>query len=514
MQIWRAKALTHVAAAWQYRWTAVAVAWIVCLVGWTGVIFIPDTYESEAKVYIDTDTLLGPLLRGLAITTDADQKVEVMLKTLITRPNLEQVVRLTDPKADKLSAGQMAARVDALIEKVEIRPLGPKNMFGIGYSNPSPDYSQLVTQTLVSILIDSNIGDKRRDAEGAKSFIDQRIAEYESMLRRAEKRRADFRAANLDLLANGPVGAQVDAANTMLRSANEELSNAIVRRDSLAGQLGGVPKTVASNPIVIDTAGEGRRSVGTLEQAREALAELRSKYTEDYPDVVAARHAVEQLEKAQSAPVTAETPTGEPNPFYVELKKQLSAEEVNVAIQQHRIAEAQQAIANAKSSTTKAIDVETKYADLDRDYSTIEGDYQALLKSRESARMSQALDDTDQTITIRVVEPPEKPQTPATPNRPLLNFLVLAAGILGGAAAAFFLGFYSGHFVTGDQVVEAFDLPLIGVVAMGENTVEARRMRMASVSIGLSVLLLAICYVTVAMTIRTSLHLMIGGFHV
>ena len=154
MQIWRAKALTHVAAAWQYRWTAVAVAWIVCLVGWTGVIFIPDTYKSEAKVYIDTDTLLGPLLRGLAITTDADQKVEVMLKTLITRPNLEQVVRLTDPKADKLSAGQMAARVDALIEKVEIRPLGPKNMFGIGYSNPSPDYSQLVTQTLVSILIE------------------------------------------------------------------------------------------------------------------------------------------------------------------------------------------------------------------------------------------------------------------------------------------------------------------------------------------------------------------------
>ncbi len=514
MQIWRTKALTHVAAAWQYRWTAVAVAWIVCLVGWTGVIFIPDTYESEAKVYIDTDTLLGPLLRGLAITTDADQKVEVMLKTLITRPNLEQVVRLTDPKADKLTPAQMAAHVDSLIAKVDIVPLGPKNMFGIGYSNANPDYSLLVTQTLVSILIDSNIGDKRRDAEGAKSFIDQRIAEYESMLRRAEKRRADFKAANLDILSNGPVGAQVDAANNMLRSATDELNNAIVRRNSLEAQLSGVPKTVAQTPIVIDTAGQGRRSVGTLEQAREALAELRSKYTDDYPDVVEARHAVAQLEKAQSAPASAEAPTGQPNPFYVELKKQISAEEVNVAIQQHRISEAQQALVNARANTTKAIEVETKYSDLDRDYSTIEADYQALLKSRESARMSQALDDTDQTITIRVVEPPEKPQLPKTPNRPLLNFLVLAGGILGGMAVAFLLGYYSGHFVTGDQLVEAFDLPLIGVVAMGENTVEARRMRMASVSVALSVLLLAICYVAIVMTIKTSMHLMIGGFHV
>jgi len=252
----------------------------------------------------------------------------------------------------------------------------------------------------------------------------------------------------------------------------------------------------------------------SLEQAREALAELRSKYTDDYPDVVAAKRAVDELEKAQRAPASAEAPIGEPNPIYVELKKQISVEDVNVAIQQHRIAEAQKALSGARTDTTAAIEVETKYADLDRDYSTIEADYQALLKSRESARMSQALDDTDQAITIRVIEPPEKPQIPKTPNRPLVNFLVLLGGILGGTAIAFLLGNYSGHFVTGDQLLEAFDLPLIGVVAMGENTAEARRLRMASFSVVLSMMLLAVCYVTVVMTLKTSLHLTIGGFHV
>ena len=515
MQIWRTKALTHVAAAWQYRWTAIAAAWVVCLAGWIGVMFIPDTYESQAKVYIDTDTLLGPLLRGLAITTDADQRVEVMLRTLITRPNIEQVVKLTDPHADKLTPAQMAGRVDGLIARIDVTPLGPKNMFNIGYSNQNPAYSQLVTQTLLSILIDSNIGDKRRDAEGAKSFIDQRIAEYEATLRRAEKRRADFKAANLDFLAKGSVGAQIDAANSMLHQAQDELSNAEVRHSNLESQLAGVPKTIAQTPIVIDTAGSGRRTVGSVEQAREALAELRSKYTDDFPDVVAAKRAVAELEKAQNSPNTSpDAPTGQPNPVYVELRKLLSAEELNMAIQRHRIDEAKLAMVDAKTNTTKAIEIETKYSDLDRDYSTIEADYQALLKSRESARMSQALDDTDQTITIRVIEPPEKPQIPKSPNRPLLNLMVLLAGISSGAAVAFLLGFYSGHFVTGDQLVETFDLPLIGVVAMGENSAEARRMRMASISVALSVLLLAICYVTVVMTLRTSMHFMIGGFHV
>ncbi|HWU26828.1 MAG TPA: hypothetical protein VN154_10540, partial [Rhizomicrobium sp.] len=405
-------------------------------------------------------------------------------------------------------------RVDALTNAIDVRPLGPKNMFGIGYSNQNPSYSQLVTQTLISILIDSNIGDKRRDAEGAKSFIDQRIAEYEAILRRAEKRRADFKAANLDILSKGPVGSQVDAANNMLRQATDELENAKVRRNNLDGQIAGVPKTIAQTPIIVDTGGSGRRSIGSLEQAREVLAELRSKYTDDYPDVVAAKRAVEQLEKARSSPASAEAPEGQPNPVYVDLRRQVSAEEVNIAIQQHRIEEAKQDLSDARSDTTKAIEIETKYADLDRDYSTIEADYQALLKSRESARMSQALDDTDQTITIRVIEPPEKPQIPKTPNRPLLNFVVLIAGIAGGVAVAFLLGMNSGHFVTGDQLVEAFDLPLIGVVAMGENSVEARRLRMATMSVALSVVLLGICYVTVVMTLRTSMHIMIGGFHV
>jgi len=37
---------------------------------------------------------------------------------------------------------------------------------------------------------------------------------------------------------------------------------------------------------------------------------------------------------------------------------------------------------------------------------------------------------------------------------------------------------------------------------------------MATMSVALSVVLLGICYVTVVMTLRTSMHIMIGGFHV
>lgn len=506
----KTKVLAYLSAAWNYRWQAIAVSWVICLAGWAVVSAVPDQYEATAKVYIDTDTLLRPLLKDLTANSDPDQQVAVMLRTLITRPNLEQVIRLTNPHASKFSDAEMQEQVDALQSKVDLQPLGTRNLFEIGYTNNDSSYALLVTQTLLSILIDSNIGDKRHDAESARSFIDQRVAEYEAMLRKAEKERADFRAANLDIISKGTAADRVDAANTALQNATDELSTSIVKRDSLKAQLASVPQTVASGLSPNFLGGASVGSTVGLAQARQMLADLRSRYTDDFPDVIAAKRRVAELE-AQGAPKGGGGSFGIPNPVFAELKKELSDAEVNVALGQHRVEVAKAALAQAKSDTAKSIEVEAKFRDLDRDYSTIEANYQALLKSRESARLAQALDSQEQTVVIRVVEPPEKPQFPAAPNRALFNSLVLIGGIAGGIAFALLLSLGSERFVTSDQVIEQFNLPLVGVVTLGQNPAEARRMHAAVTAAVASIGLLLIFYFAVLLILNTSIYSSIGA---
>ncbi len=111
MQSWKVQLFSYLSSIWQYRWYGIAATWIICLAGWIGVGIIPDQYQSEAKVYIDTDTLLRPLLKGLAVSNDADQQVSVMLRTLITRPNIEQVIRLTDPRAAAMSPAALQDKI-------------------------------------------------------------------------------------------------------------------------------------------------------------------------------------------------------------------------------------------------------------------------------------------------------------------------------------------------------------------------------------------------------------------
>src|SRR6476469_221430 len=99
---------------WHRRWIGLAVPWIAALIGIAIVYRIPERYEASARVYVDTETLLRPLLAGLAIQPNLDQQVALMSRTLISRPNVEKLVRMADLD---LRTGS-AAEHDELIDNV------------------------------------------------------------------------------------------------------------------------------------------------------------------------------------------------------------------------------------------------------------------------------------------------------------------------------------------------------------------------------------------------------------
>ena len=74
----------------------VIVAWLVCGVGWVGVYTIPKQYESAARLFVDADAVLTPLLRGMAADSAPTTQLEILQRTLLSRPNLEKLVSKTD----------------------------------------------------------------------------------------------------------------------------------------------------------------------------------------------------------------------------------------------------------------------------------------------------------------------------------------------------------------------------------------------------------------------------------
>ena len=204
MESLKLRVLGHLAGAWQHRWYGLAAAFVVCFGAWFAIAMIPNTFESEAKVYIDTDTLLRPLLKGIAISTDADQQVNVMLRTLLSSTNVERVVRATDPSAATAPSDIVLQDKIALVQShVTLRDLGAANLYSISFRDNNPRRAQQVTQSLLSVLIDSsNLGSqgkvaiwiRRATSSTAKLMI------MSKKLALADKRRAEFKAASTSII--------------------------------------------------------------------------------------------------------------------------------------------------------------------------------------------------------------------------------------------------------------------------------------------------------------------------
>src|ERR1700756_4051408 len=238
--------LTYAYAMWRKRWYIALIGWLICVPGWIGVMALPDRYESAARIYVDTDNLLSPLLRGIAVEGNIGQQVEFMQKTLLSRPNIEKLIRMTDLDLSLKTQADKDAMFADLARRVSITQNQGRNLFSVTFSDKSPELAQRVVQSLLSIFVESNVGASRTDIEKARQFLDVPIAQYEKQLQASENRLADYKKSHLDVLSRAANGGSFqqssDAAKTARAEIRGQLDDALSRQASLKKQLDTTPQ--------------------------------------------------------------------------------------------------------------------------------------------------------------------------------------------------------------------------------------------------------------------------------
>ena len=179
--------LRYARGTWRFRWWMLGIAWAICVVGWAVVAKLPDEYKASARVYVDTTSVLKPLLKGIAINTgDTQRKIFLMTRTLLSRPNLEKVMRITDLDLQANTEAEKEAIVDNLKENITFSGTSRENLYTISYRAESAELAKLVVKSLLSIFMESNLGEVRRDQDSAAQFLEQQKAEYERRMRELE----------------------------------------------------------------------------------------------------------------------------------------------------------------------------------------------------------------------------------------------------------------------------------------------------------------------------------------
>src|SRR5262249_34727087 len=271
-------------AMWRHKWLGVATAWLVCTAGWIGVALVPTKYESSARVYLNADPLLTPLLRGLAADTDPTRQLDFMQRTLLSRPNLEQLVRMTDLDIGVTTAEQKEALFKRLASDISVAPV-TLNLLTLSYRDRDPNVAKTVVQSLLRIFAETTAGNSRAEMDNAQRFLDSEINSYRDQLRAAEKRRAQLAQQYPDIVSNRPPDAgaggdeslsRLDQARAAVSRLKLDLADAETKRDALQKELAAVPATLSVEraPQVIVTGGRLTPIDERLQEVRRNLDSL------------------------------------------------------------------------------------------------------------------------------------------------------------------------------------------------------------------------------------------------
>ncbi|HEY0491357.1 MAG TPA: XrtA system polysaccharide chain length determinant [Telluria sp.] len=455
---------------WKYRWHAVIVSWIVAIIGWITVYRMPDDYQASARVYVDTQSILRPLLSGMTSVPNLDQQVAFMRRTLISRPNVEKVIRMVDLDIKSKTPAQHEELVDELMGNITITGTDRDDIYTIAYSNPDPKLGKDVVQSLLTIFVEGSFGSKRQDSEKAIEFIDDQIKTYETKLATAENALKDFKIKNMGLLPReGGFSGQMSGVTDQLSQARLELSEAEQARNAIARQ-------VAANSGGAVTGGgrmvpiENPELDARIFNLQKNLDQLRMQYTEAHPDIVAAKRLLVQLEakKAEEATRTrrASDPVAPVSPMMQQLKVQLATEEARVASLRARVNEYASRSERLKSQSAVAPEVEAQLAQLNRDYEVNKDNYTKLVERREAARLSGDLSATTDVLTFRVIDPPTVPLLPSGPKRLQFSSIVFVLALAVGLGIAFLMSQLRPTFMSQGTLRETTGVPVLGSISM------------------------------------------------
>ena len=471
---------------WRFRWTGLIVAWVVGALGAVAAFKVPDRYEAMARIFVDTQSILKPLMSGLAVQPNIDQQVAMLSRTLISRPNIEKLIRMADLDLKSESKAQQESLIEDLMKTVEIKSAGRDNLYSLTYIDKDKDRSKRVIQSMVSIFVESSLGASRKDTDSAKVFLDEQIKSYEAKLEEAEGRLKEFRLRNLDMQ---PVEGKDSAARLVeisqaLETAKLQLREAEQAREAAKKQMDAEKTGVSSDGTTRSLLQESAVSVATpeidgrLEAQRRNLDGLLQRYTDQHPDVIGVRRLIAELEKqkakevaelrraALALPPSAVTGGANASPAVQEMAKVLATAEVQVASLKARVAEYQSRYASAKALSRTSPQIEAEAAQLNRDYAIVKKNYEDLVARRQSAVMSGDLDMASGVVDFRLIDPPRVSPRPVFPNRLLLLGAALAAAVLAGLATTFFASQIRPVFDDVHQLRAKTGLPLLGVVSM------------------------------------------------
>lgn len=501
-------------AVWGRRkWLAVLAFLVPLTVGLTVVVALPKIYRATVTVLVIRQQIPETLVTS-TVTSALETRLKTISQEILSRSRLEALRErfgLYQGLQTRIPPDQVIERLRSdihleLLKGVESRAeMQTTVAFTLSYQGTAPRTVADVANALAGYYIEENVKAREVQASGTAEFLRVQLEQTKQRLDQQERKVSEFKRRHLGELPQQMEAnlATLERLQMQLRLNADGQIRAQERRSFLSAQLSEAGALIAGPA---GAAGTPDNPAARLAKLQQALAELKARYSDKYPDVVQTQAEIAALTaelagaKAKSLSEPVAPSVSVPNPVISPMKGALTEAETELKVLKTEDGRLRASIAAYQGRIEKIPEREQEFKELARDYETTRDVYQSLLKRHGDAQIAESMEQRQKSEQFRIIEAAMVPTRPVTsPLRLLLMVVVISMQLAVGLVIV--AEKLDASFHTIDQVRGRTSLPvLIGIpriVTDAETRWRRTRFRLAAVAtcIALVVLMAASHYV-------------------
>ena len=488
------------------RWWIILPFCLSIIVGIILAFTLPKYYQAETLILIRPPKVPTNYVQSV-ITTDIDSRLEAFSRQILSRSNLEKIMKdfnmYTEPKygllfvEDKIADMRKRISVELMRRAMPLRSgIGNAYAFSISFEGKVPEEVMKVTNALASYFIDENIRFRETEVVGTSNFLDEELIPIREELVAKEKELKEYREkymgelpeqlnSNMGMLTR--IEEQLKVKQTSLLDAQNKLAM-LMDQISQGALLFGQGATVTGDGRIVSDFGQSI----SLDQARAMLSYLETRYTQKHPDIIRIKKIISDLEKNKQN--NKDTSNGSQ---YIpqDAKMEVEGIKVNINTLTTDIAKLKSQIRVYEGRIENTPKREQELKSSERDYNNIRASYDMMLNKKLESEISVNMEKKQKGEKFQIIDPARIPEKPVFPNMKILFLLTLVAGPNIGLGLVFLLEYLDTSFRSPKDIESGLGFSVLATIPLIFDQKYKRRQRMnqvfSVVSIMLSFILLS-----------------------
>ena len=446
------------------RWYIIIPFCIAMVAGAYLAVTLPKIYSAGTLILVQPQKVPTDYVRSV-VSSDIDSRLNSISQQIMSRTNLEKIIDtynlFSGPEHEKMF---MEEKIAALRKNISVNVTRTSrrsgaDSFSISFKGQDPEKVMRIANTLATFVIDENLKVREAQAVGTSNFLAEELDSIRAQLAAKEKILKEYREKYM-----GGLPEQLDSNLRILERLQGQLDSSNISLRDVKNRLAVLQESRPENPGLPTT---GTLGTGTLFQMEQQLADLKTRYTANHPDVIRLEKKIADI-KSEETDDNRSKKTGAPAPGGRSMNHAYLAQINDFKLEQADLEANIKKILDQIHIYQKRVEDapkrEQELLSLKRDYENIRETYNSVLGRKLEAEISVNMEKKQKGEQFRIIDPARLPQKPISPDMQKIFLFTIAAGLGFGAGIVFLFEFFNKSFKSIDDVESGLGFPVLAAI--------------------------------------------------